>query len=361
MARRRPGNLTSTTNCLIASITLIVILVMRSPLVSVVVPVFNGAGFVVDALTSVLQQTYANLEIIVVDDGSTDDSASVVHAITDPRIRYVFQKNQGQSAAINYGVSISTGEFIKILDADDWINPTHIASQVAAMGNSTDAVASCRWGYFVNDFRSPVIRSEVTNASYDDPVEWIFDSLTRDEGMMGGWMWLIPRQIWDRAGGYDPRLSLNNDFHFSIATLLASNAVCYAKDAVYSYRKGVSGALSSSYGRKAMASAFLTTDLGTRALLQREDSPRIRRIAADRFQAWLFQFYPQFPDLVKAAEARIQELGGSSVQMNGGRLQKLLQPLIGWKGVRRLQAVAYGCGWQHVLRWKAGQRKARFE
>ena len=275
---------------------------------------YNAAEFVELAIRSALEQTHSSIEVVVVDDGSTDASAALVKAIQDPRVRYVFQANQGQSTAINRGVQESKGDYIKLLDADDWINPEHVACQIAALN-----------------------------------------------GCMGGWMWLIPRQIWDRAGGYDPRLSLNNDFHFSIATLLASNAVCYAKDAVYSYRKGVSGALSSSYGRKAMESAFLTTDLGTRALLQREDSPRIRRIAADRFQAWLFQFYPQFPDLVKAAEARIQELGGSSVQMNGGRLLKLLQPLIGWKGVRRLQAVAYGCGWQHVLRWKAGQRKARFE
>ncbi|MCX7386114.1 MAG: glycosyltransferase family 2 protein [Planctomycetales bacterium] len=333
----------------------------HKPTVSIIVPVYNAAGYISDAVNAALSQTYDALEVIVVDDGSTDTTASVIHAMSDSRLRYVFQKNQGQSAAINHGVSLSHGKLIKLLDADDWINSEHIASQVTALNGRIDAVASCRWGYFVSDFRNPSVRTEHTNASYDDPLQWIVDSLTRDEGMMGGWMWLIPRQIWDKVGGYDPRLSLNNDFHFSIATVLAANAVCYAKDAVYSYRKGVSGALSSSYGRKAMESAFLTTDLGTRALLQREDSPRIRRIAADRFQAWLFQFYPQFPDLVKAAAARIQELGGSSVQMNGGRLLKLLQPLIGWKGVRRLQAVAYGCGWQHVLRWKAGQRKARFE
>jgi glycosyltransferase involved in cell wall biosynthesis len=361
MARRGLGDLASTKDCLIASITLIVILVMRSPLVSVVVPVFNGVGFVVDAITSVVRQTYANLEIIVVDDGSTDDSASVVNAITDPRIRYVFQQNQGQSAAINYGVSISTGQFIKILDADDWINPTHIASQVEAIGDSTDVIASCRWGYFVNDFRSPAIRSELTNASYDDPMLWIVDSLTRDEGMMGGWMWLIPRQVWDRAGGYDSRLSLNNDFHFSIAILLASKGVRFAEGAIYSYRKGLPGALSATYGRKAMESALMTTQLGTQLLLARENSDRIRRIAADRFQSWLFKFYPKFFDLVESTESRIHELGGSSVQMQGGRLLKLIMPIIGWKGVRRLQELALLAGWGHIRSRKNLRRLARVD
>ena len=253
------------------------------PLVSVVIPVYNAAPFVVDALQSALEQTYVSIEVIAVDDGSTDRSAAKIQSIADSRVRYVFQSNQGQSAAINHGVSLSRGQFIKLLDADDWINSEHIASQVAALNGRLDAVASCRWGYFATDFTSPSVRTEITNASYDDPLQWIVDSLTRDEGMMGGWMWLIPRQIWNKVGGYDPRLSLNNDFHFSIATLLAANAVCYAKDAVYSYRKGVSGALSSSYGRKAMESAFLTTDLGTRALLDREDSARIRQIAATAF------------------------------------------------------------------------------
>ena len=314
-----------------------------------------------DAINAALAQSHTNLEILVVDDGSSDNSAAKIKSIKDPRVRYLFQSNQGQSAAINFGVAQSHGESIKLLDADDWINPDHVASQIKALNGRTDAVASCRWGYFVSNFASPAVRKEITNSSYEQPLEWLVDSLTRDEGMMGGWMWLIPRQIWNAAGGYDPRLNLNNDFHFSIATLLTSSAVCYAEDAVYSYRKGVAGALSGTRSRKAMESAFLTTDLGTRAMLERENSERIRKIAADRFQQWLFQFYPQFPDLVAAAEARIVELGGSALQMQGGRVLQLLEPIIGWKGVRQLQAVVHRCGWQHVLNWKSRQRKARFQ
>lgn len=329
---------------------------MPKPLVSVVIPAYNAAAYIGEAISAALDQSHSSIEVIVVDDGSTDETRHSVHSYRDPRLKYVFQENQGQSVAINSGVAKAQGQYIKLLDADDWINPEHIACQVEAINGRYDAVASCRWGYFVTDFKSPSVRSELTNASYHDPLQWIVDSLTHDEGMMGGWMWLIPRQIWNTVGGYDPRLSLNNDFHFSVATLLAANAVCYAKDAVYSYRKGVSGALSSSYGRKAMESALLTTDLGTQALLAREDSERIRHIAADRFQSWLFHFYPDFPDLAKAAEGRISELGGSNLRMQGGQMLKLLQPIVGWKGVRRLQTLAYRYGWRRMLDRKARQR-----
>jgi glycosyltransferase involved in cell wall biosynthesis len=328
------------------------------PLVSVIIPVFNASKFVRDAVLSALEQSYSPLEVIVVDDGSTDDSAAVVSAIVDARLRYVHQPNQGQSVAINHGVSLAQGEFIKLLDADDWINPEHIACQVAALDGRADCVASCRWGYFLEDFRCPFVRDEVTGRNYQGPLEWIVDSLTRAEGMMGGPIWLIPRSVWDAAGGYDCRLSLNNDFHFSIAMLLISKGVCFAEGAVYSYRKGVPGALSASYSRKAMESALLTTQLGTALLLERENSDRIRRIAADRFQSWLLQFYPQFPDLVALAEQHIRELGGSSLSLQGGRILQVLIPWIGWKAVRRLQMLACRFGWRRVQARKLRARQS---
>lgn len=327
-----------------------------NPLVSIIVPVYNAEAYVDVALSSALNQTYENVEIIIVDDGSNDGSLSRIGQFTDTRIRVISQENQGQSAAINRGVAASSGEYIKLLDADDWINPEHIACQVASVAEHSDCIASCRWGYFWSNSANTNPRDEVTNRDYDRPLEWIIDSLTKDEGMMGGWKWLIPRKVWDRGGGYDSRLSLNNDFHFSIATLLASQGVRFAEGAVYGYRKGLSGALSTSYGRKAMESALLTTQLGVDLLLARESSASIRRIAADRFQSWLFRFYPDFPDLTAAAECRIQELGGSSLRLNGGKVLKLVQPIIGWKCVRRLQALAYRWGWQKVLAMKARKK-----
>ena len=333
---------------------------LRRFLTSIIVPVYNTRAFVCQAVDACLNQAQVDIEVIVVDDGSTDGSGEVLAGFRDPRLKYFYQENQGQSSAINLGVAASQGDYIKLLDADDWIPPNHVATQLASLSDHVDAVASCRWGYFLQDFHQPEVRYEVTNRDYEDPMEWIVDSLTCDEGMMGGWMWLIPREVWIRAGGYNERLSLNNDFDFSIRLLLASASVRFADGAVYCYRKGVSGALSSSHSRRAMESAFLTTDLGTRSLLRHENSERIRRVSADRFQQWLFQFYPEFPDLVEAAEDRIREFGGSDLQMGGGRLLKLLKPIIGWKAVRRLQMIAYRCGWSAILSRKNRIRTSKF-
>jgi glycosyltransferase involved in cell wall biosynthesis len=100
-----------------------------SPLVSVVVPAYNSARYVARALQSILGQTYAPLEIIVVDDGSTDDTAGVLAPYRD-RIRYFRQANRGPSAARNTGIRHARGELIAFLDADDWWLPEKLERQV---------------------------------------------------------------------------------------------------------------------------------------------------------------------------------------------------------------------------------------
>lgn len=328
-------------------------------LVSIVIPAYNAEPWIGGAIESALAQTWRNLEVVVVDDGSLDRTVAVVEGITDPRVRLVKQANRGQCAALNRGVAESGGEFIKFLDADDWLNPGHIEAMMAVLVGGADLVAACRWGYFVDCPLEAMVREESVNRDYVDPLEWLVDSLTLDEGMMGGWKWLIPRAVWDRCGGWDERLGLNNDFDFSIRLLLASAGIRFAADAIYAYRKGVAGALSGAMGRAALISAYQTTEAGCRALLAREDSPRIRRVCADRWQEWMFRFYPDEPYLAGAAQWQVEALGGSAVRMPGGRLQQLLLPLIGWRGVRQLQSWGYQCGWRAVLKWKATRRLRR--
>jgi glycosyltransferase involved in cell wall biosynthesis len=322
-------------------------------------PAYNAAAFLGESISSVLGQTLSEYELLVVDDGSIDSTAEIARAHKDARIKVIQQHNQGQSAAINRGVQESRGRFIKIVDADDWINPDHLHAQLTSLEGTTDCVSACRWGYFREQCDGPDVRFEHTDNDYDAPMEWIVDSLTRDEGMMGGWRWLIPRSVWDRAGGYDARLSLNNDFHASIAILLASKGVRFAPEAVYSYRKGYTGSLSRGRSRRAMESALLTTELGCRLLLEHENSPRIRAICAKRFQRWAYDFFPDFPDLTHRAVAAAQALGGASLPFPGGKIAKLLSELIGWQNVRRLQSWALTLGWGHVQRLKQNRRIRR--
>jgi glycosyltransferase involved in cell wall biosynthesis len=104
-----------------------------APLVSVIIPVFNGERYVDDAVASVLAQRHHALEVIVVDDGSTDASADVVRRIVDARCRLVQQASSGAAAARNRGISESTGALLAFLDADDVWTPDTLERQLHAL------------------------------------------------------------------------------------------------------------------------------------------------------------------------------------------------------------------------------------
>ncbi|HEV8715044.1 MAG TPA: glycosyltransferase [Candidatus Binatia bacterium] len=107
------------------------------PKVSVIIPTYNRRDFVREAIASVLAQTYDDFELLVVDDGSNDNTAAVVQEFDG--VRYVFQPNRGVSAARNRGVALSNGEFLAFLDADDLWQPRKLAHQVAFFAARADA------------------------------------------------------------------------------------------------------------------------------------------------------------------------------------------------------------------------------
>lgn len=114
-------------------------MLMVSPIVSVIIPSFNNGHFLGRAIQSVLKQTHSEYELIVVDDGSVDDTAGVVSRYAaDARVRYLHQENRGPSAARNSGIRAALGEVIAFLDADDWWLPIKLERQLEIMRRHPD-------------------------------------------------------------------------------------------------------------------------------------------------------------------------------------------------------------------------------
>jgi len=109
---------------------------IKKELVSIIIPCYNASAYIAETLSSIANQTYPQYEIIIVDDGSTDNSTNLTPNINDSRIHYFYKENEGVSIARNYGLKKAKGEFILFLDADDLLSPNFLKDRILSLSNS---------------------------------------------------------------------------------------------------------------------------------------------------------------------------------------------------------------------------------
>ena len=115
------------------------------PLISVIVPVYNGAAYLPQCLDSLLAQTFTEMEILLINDGSADSTPAVcgAYAQRDRRIRYISQENQGLAATRNIGIQAARGEYLSFVDADDWVEPTYLSYLYELLQANRGSVSAC--------------------------------------------------------------------------------------------------------------------------------------------------------------------------------------------------------------------------
>jgi glycosyltransferase involved in cell wall biosynthesis len=305
-----------------------------TPKVSVIIPCFNAGTYIGETLDSVFAQTWPKIEVIVVDDGSTDDSTAVVKGFGSAAL--ICQDNKGAAAARNRGLAESSGDLLQFLDADDIIDPDKISLQMARLLDRPDSVASAEWGRFSE---SPARTAFVREENWKDlsPLEWLVRSRADGLGMLFPALWLVPRAVAEAAGPWNEALSLNDDGEYFTRVVLASAAVLFCEGARCRYRSGVAGSLSSS---KNWASGFAAIDLCETHVRAREDSERVRRGFALSWQHLAHGAYPYAPAIAEKAMNRARALHPAVIRPDGGPAFKTLSRLLGWRTARRLQVAA---------------------
>ncbi len=275
-------------------------------LVSVIVPAFNAAEYLPVTLDSVLAQTCSALEVIVVDDGSADDTSAVARSVSDPRVRWLRQEHRGAAAARNRGLAAARGKFIQFLDADDLLATDKLERQLTALAAApAGAVASGPWYRFNTDVRSAIIQTEPV-WTVREPVEWLIASLCGN-GMMQPGAWLTPREIIAAAGPWEESLSLHDDGEFFTRVLLKATGNIFVPGATVFYRE-VAGSLSRKRSRRAIESALAVCRSRHRHLLAVRDDPLARRAIATQYAQFAYEFAAAAPDLGRQALRAMREL-----------------------------------------------------
>jgi len=181
-------------------------MIPTKPLVSVVIPVFNGASFIVRAVDSVLVQTFKDVEIIIIDDGSIDNTPTVLDQFSNqPNIRCYYQENAGPAQARNTGIQEARGEFIAFLDCDDIWLPDKLEAQVAIL-RGTSQPGLVHSNYQVIDPTGKVIQSAKAGESAD----LLHIAFTGGQAPLLSTA-IMSRALLEQVGGFDPSLWVSED------------------------------------------------------------------------------------------------------------------------------------------------------
>jgi glycosyltransferase involved in cell wall biosynthesis len=312
--------------------------------VSIIISAYNAEKYLTATLDSVFKQTYKNIEVVVVNDGSTDNTLAIAKLYETQGVKIISQQNKGQDAALNNGYKNSKGEYIKFMDSDDIINPTMIELQVKALESADEFIAYGEWARFYNDKPSDANFAKLDYWKDMKPLDFL---TARPEGvMLQCGIMLLPRKIIDKAGLWDERLILYNDTEFFNRILLKSKGVKFTEGARLYYRSALSGSISAQTTKKYFESTFLATNLIAQQLLPVEDSYRIRNLISNTFLNQYYRMYPHFPDLIKKHEEKIKWYGSGTVKPDGGKVFKLLKKILGWKMAKRIQLLFYKIGYK---------------
>jgi glycosyltransferase involved in cell wall biosynthesis len=322
------------------------------PLVSILIPAFNAEPWIADTLRSAIGQSWDRKEIIVVDDGSTDKTVSIAREFECENVRAFVQANSGAAAARNAAFSLSQGDYIQWLDADDLLHPDKIAKQIEALetrrGKRT--LLSGAWGgFFFRHHRA----SFVPNALWSDlsSTDWLIRKMGGNLHMQTA-TWLVRRDVTESVGPWDTSLLVDDDGEYFCRVLLASDAVRFVPEARVYYRS--TGPSSLSYmgesGEK-LDSQWRSIQLHIEYLRSLEDSQRSRSASVKYLQNWLGIFHPERPDIVAQAQEMAEALGGRIAVPALSWKYAPIKTVFGWSRAKETQFRLRRMKWRVIGQW----------
>lgn len=307
-------------------------------LVSILIPAFNAEETIASTLESAIAQTWPRTEIVVVDDGSRDNTAAIARSYASKTVLSISVPNGGAAAARNRAFELCQGDYVQWLDADDLLAPDKIALQLAALReeDSSKTLLSCPWAPFY--YRTDKARIVLNSLCQDlSPVDWLLRKMT-DNAHMQTATWLTSRELTEAAGPWDTRLATDDDGEYFCRILLASERVRFVPQAKVFYRMSPSGRVSQIGSSNKKKEAMLTSmKLHIRYLQSLEKSERVRQGCLSYLKTWYPVFYLERQDLAAELQSIAANLGG---RLEEPRLQwkfSWMRFLLGWKIAKRIQ------------------------
>lgn len=213
---------------------------MKQSLVSIIIPSYNADKYIKEAVDSALAQTYKNIEVIVIDDGSSDKTKKILTPyIISNRIKYFYQKNQGLSAARNTSIKNSQGEYIALLDADDIFLPAKIEKQVNCLENNSQCdVSYCDLYHFWDEAPDKLLK---LNYKYYSGADVLPRLLEKD--FIAPLAVVLRKSVFERFGYFDENLRRSEDLDFFLRLAYGGVQICFLPEILAKLRLRQEGGL----------------------------------------------------------------------------------------------------------------------
>jgi glycosyltransferase involved in cell wall biosynthesis len=320
------------------------------PLVSILIPAFNAERWVAQAIESARAQTWPHKEIVVVNDGSTDGTATVLERFGQLGVKVVHQENQGAAAARNKAYASCNGDFIQWLDADDLLAPDKVSRQIEALQQrgSDLHLLSSEFAMFLHrpgraQFEATALWSDLS------PKEWLLRKMELSLHMQTA-TWLISRKLSELTGPWDTTLLGDDDGEYFCRALIKSAGTIFAAGAKVFYRMPGRGSLSYVHqSRRKLLAQLRSMESHVQYARSLGEDARTRRACVRYLQSWFGEFYYDAPDLAARLQALAVELGGALQPATLSWKYRFIRSLTGTIQARRAQVLLPRVKWE-VLR-----------
>lgn len=310
-------------------------------LVSILIPAYNAEKWIAETIKSALNQTWPNKEIVIVDDGSSDQTPCVMKEFESKSVKIISQENKGASGARNTALRFAQGDYIQWLDADDLLAPDKISKQMECSESCKDSMSlfSSSFGTFY--YRTSKAKF-IPTALWQDllPVEWLLRRFSEKIWMINS-SWLVSRRLSELAGPWDERLLIDNDGEYFCRVVAVSEKIKFIAESKSYYRDGSMGSLSKNKGNKALESRVLSTSLCIGYLRALEDSERTRAACLKFLQRRIRYIYPDNHAMLEKVTKTVQELEGVLLPPQESFIFFVIRKIFGWKIAKNIKNIAW--------------------
>ena len=302
---------------------------MNTPLVSILIPLYNSAQYIEGTINKALSQTYSNIELVIVDDHSTDNSLEIAKKFSSEKVHIYSNPKKGGNSARNYAFEMCKGEYIKFMDADDYCTDDMIEKQMERIlkdGDKDTLIFSPVKMLYPDGILFLPPRD--IDKDYIPGIELLID-IWRGKGWNCPHCHLIHRDLFIKSGGWNENIIKNQDGDFFARVAAKASKSLFVNDVFAIWRQTGTG-VSSQISLKAQESMLQTYDIISHLILDYKDNEENRYNCARYIGGFVYGYYPQIEPIMPKVYEILDYLQQPLI-LPKRKVLKLLRVLLGWK------------------------------